>query len=1083
MIKKLQILSMTVILLLLSTTLRAQHVVSGKVTGDFGEELIGVTVLEEGTGNGTVTDLEGNYSLILTGESPVLIFSYAGFKRARREVGNQTSLDVVLEVDVEELEEVVVTALGFKEDRDKLGYASSQVKGGDVASSGEATLLNGLAGKASGVRISRSSGDPGAGSFIQIRGLSTINGNGQPLIVVDGIPISNDARGAGEQRSVVQQSRLNDLNPNDIESVQVLKGASAAALWGTQAVGGVIYITTKSGKYNRKLNVTVKSSYSLDQVNVRYPLQSKFGQGSGGNFNPNSTVSWGDKMADRSGEQDVYDETGAYFVANDGSIHYPIVSKNSRATYIDSNFDEVFQNGHYWENNVSLNGGSETGRFFISLSDMNQEGVIRNNSDYRRSTVRFNAEQSITPAVLFNANLNYSRTSSNRIMKGASASGIYLGLLRTPIDFDNADYYGDYYASPDAAPETYRHRSYRNPIGADANPGFNNPSWTINEQENQALVDRFLTSFKLTISPKSWLDLIARAGVDHYSEERQQFFTPGSARPEFDEGYFESELATNTIFNMDYIAKAAHDITPNFGGTVLVGFNFNHKKRVTDGSAISSFLQFTPVKEKLRDIDNATPENRTVTSTFGSERTAGVYSSLTLSAYQMLFLNGTIRAESASTFGNSANNTFLFPSVSVAWQFTKMAGLENSAVLSFGKLRMAYGEVGVQPARYNTSNVFVSPTYSDQFGGSLATALYGNGVFVPSVGRGNSQLKPERKKETEIGVDLRFLQNRLSFSTTYFYNRTEDVLLDFPIAESRGYSEIYDNGGELENKGVEIDLGYQLFDRKEFRWSIDLIYSRIRNKVLDLRGVESIDLGGTAQITGRAVEGQPLGVFWGGRYLRNEDGSLALSANGFPQLAPEDGIIGDPNPDWQGSLISSFSYKNFSLSVLLETYQGADIVAATKGMLVGYGLDETTGNEAVAPSNLLDINGNIVPLGTTFRGNIANFGAGAVALTEDYYRGIGDWFGGLHEQYVEDGSWTRIREVSLAYRFNSPRFQQATGLGSASLSLTGRNLLLWTNYRGNDPDTNLTGVSIARGIDYFNNPGTRSYIVTLTLDF
>lgn len=1056
--------------------------INGKVTDSEGEALIGVSILEEGTSNGTVTNIDGEYKLTLTQENAVLIYSYAGFKKVRKNVNGRTSLNVQMEMDIEELDQVVVTALGFKEDKDEIGYANSKIKTESVNRSGETTLLNGLAGKASGVRISRSSGDPGSGSFIQIRGLSTLNPKAQPLIVLDGVPISNDARGSGEQRSVVQQSRLNDINPNDIEDIQVLKGASAAALWGTQAIGGVIYITTKSGKYNQKLKVSIKSSYSLDEVNVRYPYQTKFGQGEGGNFVQDATVNWGDKLADRPGGEDEFDTSGEFFVGENGQTYYPIASKNSRETFIDSNFDDVIQQGSSWENSVSLSGGNEDGRFFFSMSDMDQQGIIRNNSDYRRSTVRFNAEQNFSEILQINASANYTRTSSNRIQKGASASGLYLGLLRTPIDFDNRGYIGDYYSSADAAPISFRHRSYRNSLGQDFNPGFNNPAWTINEQESKALTDRFITTIKATVSPTVWLDLIARAGVDHYSEERDEFFTPGSARPEFDEGYFGSEIATNTIFNSDLIAKATRNFGNNFNVNLLVGFNFNHKKRVTNSTAINNFSQFTRVSEVTRDIDNSTPDNQIIGSTFGSERTVGVYSSVKLAAYDMFFLEGTLRNEYASTFGNTAENSFLFPSTSLAWQFTKLDILNNSS-LNFGKLRISYGEVGVQPARYATSNLYVSPTYSDQFGGALNTALFGNGVFVPSVSVGNTQLRPERKKEFEIGTDLRFLQDRLSFSGTYFYNRTEDVLLNFPIAQSRGYRRILDNGAEIENKGIELDLGYQIIENEDFGWNLNVVYSRIRNKVLDLRGVQSIDLGGTAQISGRAVKGQPAGVFWGGRYRRNEDGSLALNANGFPQLDPEDGVIGDPNPDWQGSVISGFRYKNFNLNVLFETFQGGDITNATRGVMVGYGLDEETGNEVTAESNLLDINGDIIPVGTTFRGNVKDFGAGNVALTEDYYRTIGNWFGGLHEQYVVDGSWTRLRELSLGYTFNSDKFKQLTKLTSANITLTGRNLFIWTDYVGNDPDTNLTGVSIARGIDYFNNPGTKSYIATVNLNF
>lgn len=1073
--RKLHISVLAILSILFSQEIFAQ-VVRGTVTEQSGEPIVGVTVIEEGTSNGTTTDIDGNYR-IEASEGATLVFSFIGFETVKKRVTSSESIDVTLMVDTEELDEVVVSALGFKEDKDNLGYANTVIDKEAVTQAAEPTLLNSLSGKSSGVRISRNSGDPGAGAYIQIRGLSSITRDSQPLIVVDGVPISNQVRGNGAGR-VAQQSRMNDLNPNDIESITVLKGASAAALWGTQALGGVVMITTKNGKYGQKLKVTVKSTYSLDQINRRYPLQNTFGQGSDGVFDPRARDSWGDKISDRSGGADEFDTSGEYFLDQEGDIWYPVVSKNSRETYDESNFDQIFQNGHFWENNISMSAGNQNSTAFFSISDMNQEGIIRNNSDYRRTTVRFNGEHMLNDKLRVNANLNYSKTSSNRIRRGASSSGLYLGLLRNAPDFDISGYRGDYYASPDASPVANRHRSYREPLGADATPTYNNPLWTINEQENLAQVDRFINTFKVTYSPADWIDLIGRVGLDHYSEERQEFFTPGSAAGAYRTGLFSSEQASNFIFNMDYIAKASQTFG-DFGITGLVGFNFNHRRLSVDGIEISNFIQFTDVASPTRDIDNALPENRVIQSTFGSERTVGVYSSATLSAYDMLYITGTVRAESASTFGDQADNTFIFPSVSAAWQFNEVM---DADFLSFAKLRASYGEVGVQPARYNTTNVFVSPAYSDAYGGNLSLGLYGNGGFVPSTFRGNPSLLPERKKETEIGTDLRFFQDRLSVSATYFQNTTENVLLDFPIANSRGYDEIYSNGAEIQNNGVEMDLGYLILDKGDFQWQTNLIYTRIRNEVTDLAGVESLDLGGLSAVNARAVEGQPLGVLWGSRTLRDDAGNIVFDANGFPEQDELEGVIGDPNPDWQGSLSTSIRWKSLRLAALFETFQGADIFAGTKSVLYNLGRWKDSQIETTAGQNLLDYNGDVIPMGTTFRGVVRDFGAGPVALTEPWYSGDGGFFGGGNDElYIEDGSWTRLRELTLSYSLTGPWLKNM-GVGSAELTVTGRNLILWTEFEGNDPDTNLSGVSAARGIDYFNNPGTKSYVFTVTIN-
>ncbi|MEP4671195.1 MAG: TonB-dependent receptor, partial [Cyclobacteriaceae bacterium] len=476
-------------------------------------------------------------------------------------------------------------------------------------------------------------------------------------------------------------------------------------------------------------------------------------------------------------------------------------------------------------------------------------------------------------------------------------------------------------------------------------------------------------------------------------------------------------------------------------------------------------------------------ENREADSSFGSERTTATYTAANFSAFNQVFVNATLRAEWASTFGLSSDNAFLFPSTSVAWQFSKLPGLKSD-LFSFGKLRVSYAEVGVQPARYNTFPEYVTPNYSDQLGGSLNAGLYGLGGFVPSTNLGNPSLKPERKREIELGTDLRFFNDKLALSGTYYYNKTTDILLSFPIANSRGYNELYSNAAAMQNQGVELELNYNIF--KNTDWSIDmkLIYFQNKNKVTDLVGLESIELvTGLSGVNNRAVVGQQHGILWGPRTLRDNAGNIVFDENGFPVRDEVEGVIGDPNPDWQGSAVGSISYKNFGLSFLLETFQGADIFAGTKSVLVDYGRWGSTAKAVTSTQNLLTYGGAVIPAGTTFRGDIQNFGAGPVAVTQEWYNGPGAFFGsGNHELYVEDGSWTRLRELTLSYRLNAEWLKKG-GISSLDMSATGRNLFLWTEFEGNDPDTNVSGVSASRGIDYFNNPSTKSYVFSLTVTF
>ncbi|MEP4532094.1 MAG: SusC/RagA family TonB-linked outer membrane protein [Cyclobacteriaceae bacterium] len=1072
-------LAFSALFLLSCMVAMGQQIIKGTVVDEKNSPLPGVTVLEVGTTNGTVTDLDGKYTLNLSNPNATLSFSFIGFLKYTEEVGGKNVINATLEEDIKELGEVVVTALGFEERKDELGYATSTVSDEVIKGAKETSVLNSLSGKSTGVRISRNSSDAGAGAYIQIRGISSVERNSQPLIILDGVPISNDSRGNNSNFAV--QSRLNDINPNDIESMSVLKGASAAALWGTQALGGVIYITTKSGKLNQKMKVTYNSTYSIDKINVKYPIQSTFGQGTNGNYDNGSPYSWGDRISDRSGEADVLNTSGGFFIDQNGNTHYPIVTKNSREIYDESNFDQIFQTGHFFENNVSIQSGNETGSVYFSLGDFNQEGIIKN-GDYRRTTAALKTTNKLSKMVDLSTSFKYTKTNANSIRRSVSNNGLYLGFLRSPADFDISGYRGDYYPSSDAAAIPNRQRSYRNPIGASTNAGFNNPSWTIKEQENNSTVDRIIASMNLTVKPVDWIDLIARVGIDKFGQRGNEFYTPGAAAG-FVGGRLVKEYATNSVFNMDYIAKAKKAFNENFDADILVGFNYNHKERVVEGTTIQNFLIFTDIKDGILDVDNAIAENREADSSFGSERTTATYTAANFSAFNQVFVNATLRAEWASTFGLSSDNAFLFPSTSVAWQFSKLPGLKSD-LFSFGKLRVSYAEVGVQPARYNTFPEYVTPNYSDQLGGSLNAGLYGLGGFVPSTNLGNPSLKPERKREIELGTDLRFFNDKLALSGTYYYNKTTDILLSFPIANSRGYNELYSNAAAMQNQGVELELNYNIF--KNTDWSIDmkLIYFQNKNKVTDLVGLESIELvTGLSGVNNRAVVGQQHGILWGPRTLRDNAGNIVFDENGFPVRDEVEGVIGDPNPDWQGSAVGSISYKNFGLSFLLETFQGADIFAGTKSVLVDYGRWGSTAKAVTSTQNLLTYGGAVIPAGTTFRGDIQNFGAGPVAVTQEWYNGPGAFFGsGNHELYVEDGSWTRLRELTLSYRLNAEWLKKG-GISSLDMSATGRNLFLWTEFEGNDPDTNVSGVSASRGIDYFNNPSTKSYVFSLTVTF
>ncbi len=428
-----------------SILMAQERTITGVVSDDK-EPLIGASILIKGTDSGTITDFDGSYSLKVPDDNAVLVFSYTGYAEQEITVGTRSTIDVTLAEGLQ-LDEVVVTALGIPVKKDELGSTYSSINADAAKQSGETGVINSLAGKASGVKISRSNGDPGAGSSIQIRGANTIGGNTQPLIVVDGIPFSNEnANGIGNTSvaGVSQQSRLNDINPDDIKSMNILKGASAAAVWGAQAANGVIVITTKKGRNQDKIDVSYGATVSIDEISEKHPLQSTFGQGSGGNWRENNSRSWGDKIADRAGGEDELDTEGSYFEAADGTLHYPIETKNSQDTYVDKNFDQVFRTGSSVNHTLSISGGGDKGTFYFSMANLDNKGIVKQ-SFYDKLNLGFNTTYKFNDKLSVRGKVNYIKSKANRVQQSSNVNGLYLGLLRGAPDVDIEDYIVTYH--------------------------------------------------------------------------------------------------------------------------------------------------------------------------------------------------------------------------------------------------------------------------------------------------------------------------------------------------------------------------------------------------------------------------------------------------------------------------------------------------------------------------------------------------------------------------------------------------------------------------------------------------------------
>ena len=1067
-------------------TFAQDRTITGTVSDETGP-LPGVSVLIEGTTSGTETDFDGNYA-IEAKSGDVLRYSFVGMTTVTKTVGADSSISVTMVSEANTLDEVVLTAFGLEVKKDDDLSSSTAVQADMITRSGESGLIQGLAGKTSGLKITRNTGDPGAGAYIQIRGQNTITGSSSPLIVVDGVPVSNTSVGSGTA-GVAQQSRLNDFNPEDIAKVTVLKGAAAAAVWGTGAANGAIIIQTKKG-VKGKMTVDFTSSVAYDKINVEFDKQDTFGQGypnwwlgidsdwssDNGRYVPNTGFSWGDRIGARSGAPDGVVVGNQRFESTRGNTIYPFaanddgtVAKNDTNVYNETNRNQVFGDGTTYNLGASISYATETSNTFFSVANWDQQGIIKGRSSYNRSNLRLNHSAQLTDKFGFRIASSYAFIRSDRIQQGSNLQGLYLGYLRTAPDFDNRDYKGTYFNSNNV-PTANSHRGYRRYLG-DSNPVYNNPGWTINEQDNPNVVNRFTIAPELTYDFADNIKLTARYGLDYYTDHRETFFPVNSAAGAGIGSYQQDDISEKTE-NWNFFLQGNHDISDNFSFDWILGTMFDQNEYQFLSGYTEGFTN--PDVGDLRIFGNADAENEFPSNFKSITKKHGVYAVANFSLFNQLLVGLSGRYERPSTL---ETNVF-YPSASLGWKFSENF---ESDFLSFGKLRASYGEVGIEPGAYLSSTVYGPGGVGSSWGDALGAAAYGN-PFTRGVTLGNPDLKEERVKEIEIGADFRFFRNKLSLGITYYDRVTEDAILFLDVAPTTGFSSTPTNAAEITNQGLELDLNWNVMRKGDFSWDINGFWSQNKNVVTDLAGVQSVFLAGFTGTSSRVVEGEPMATLWGTGFLRDDNGELDLRSDGFPQISPEEGVLGDPNPDWIGGLGTTLNWKGISLSAQFETSQGNDHWTGTSGVLNYFGIGMETVNESVAPQDLPTYDGRTITAGTTFRGNIEDFGGGPVALDSEWYTSDGGGFGNQSETFVKDASWTRLRELTLGYSFPE-KILGNTGLTHFDILLTGRNLILWTEIEGFDPDINLTGPSKGRGLDYFTNPATQSFIMTLKFGF
>jgi len=1043
--------------------------ISGKVTSEAGTPLASVSVFIEGMNVGTITRDDGAYRIVVpaaraTGQQATLTARLIGYKSESAPItlsGNVTH-DFVLAANPLRLGEVVVTGAGTETTREKLGNVINTVDSALIRKSNEPNVVNAIAGKAPNVDITSQSGEPGASAYIRIRGIRSLSGNAQPLFIVDGVPIDNSTIATGDATaSTVAPNRASDLDPNDIESIDILKGPAAAAIYGARADNGVIMITTKSGK-SGPTRYSLRSSYSFDDVNRSIPLQRKFGQ--------TSTCSAEDCRA--------------------SSTSYGPELAPGTPTY--DHFGELFHTGHAMTTDLSVSGGNDRTTFYMSAGYLDQNGtIIGPNNWYKKSNARLKGSHRIVDRLTVSGNVAYIDANGAFTQKGSNTSGILLGGLRTAPDFNNFPYLD---------PVTGMHRSYRFPHPSTASVtdtrAYDNPVFVIYEGKNDGETNRAMGNVNLDYQTADWLDFKYTLGADYYTDYRLEALPLTSSS--FPTGTVRRADIINYQIDHNLTATATHTFSPNFSGSLTLGQNLNarrHREVFADGFDLIAPHPFS--------LDN-TVSWQTSESKY-TIHTESYFGQATADLFNQLFLTAALRNDGFSTFGESSPRAW-YPKLSAAWTLSNALGItEGEGILSFAKLRAAYGETGKAPGVYATLTTYGSSGFGNGWGDFLNATQGGFGGLYSPAAPGNDNIKPERQKEFEVGADFGFFDQKADFGITRYQNTSSDVILRVPRPPTSGYSSALLNGAKLRNTGWEATLNYRPITTQDVSWDIGLQWGKNHNEVLSLNGAQFFDGGSVSGGTFSGSYGAASVGFGFG--LRGYDfarcgittavdisagcagapkGALYIDANGYPILDPEDRPIANAEADWTGSIRTNFRFKKWQFSALVDHKQGGDVWNGTRGALRNFGTSKDT-----------EVRGQTFTFGTDYMpGPVAGPGAGTPVVIGDQWfatendkdgtydgGGLGNGFGPIASQFIEDGTYTKIREISVAYTFDQPWVASALRLSSIDLRVAGRNLHTWTDYTGIDPEASLGGAeTLLQGIDYFNNPQTRSIVISVGLN-
>ncbi|HYK82150.1 MAG TPA: SusC/RagA family TonB-linked outer membrane protein [Gemmatimonadales bacterium] len=1061
--------------------------ITGTVKSDAGQPLGQVEVAMPSMALAALTKDDGRYTIVVpgvraTGQAVALVARRLGYKAQTVQItlgpGAQTH-DFTLVANPLQLGEVVVTGAGTATQAEKLGNVRNQVDSSLIQRSDEVNFVEALAGKAPNVEVVSAAGDPGASSFIRIRGANTINGSGQPLIVVDGTPIDNSTIITGglinnngsntASGGAIAPNRGIDLNPNDIANVEILKGASAAAIYGARAGQGVVLITTKSGQAG-PTRTTFRSEMLVNNATQGPALQTIYGQGTLGAA-PSGTT----------GEPPVCLVRGCRLTSGSWGPLLPA------GTPVYDHFNELFTTGFVSDNNLTVSGGDERTLFYISGEYLYDRGDMHGpNNHFQRSTVRMKASQKLLSNLTLSGNFSYADTRGAYIERGSNTSGLLLGALRTPPEFNNWNY---------SDPATGLQRSYRYPFpdfgSATVSRGYDNPIFVLNGDDATGRVGRVYGNVDVSYLAISWLRLEEVLGVDYSNDERLEGLAQSSSTAPL--GVVTEGDYKHLQIDHNLTATASYTVSPTFAGTVTLGQGLNsrtHRQVEVTGNNLIAPNPFNLANTVFQNPPNDSSSFIHTESFFGQA---------TADLYNQLYLTAAVRNDGSSTFGASTRRHW-FPKASAAWEFTKAVnGGEGLGVLNYGKARVAYGQTGTEPGVYQTINAFSTAAIPDAGWGSAITPTQsGRGGIVSGFTKGQASLGPERTKEVEGGVDLAFVKGeRVDAHYTYYHETSSDVIFQVPLAPSAGFGQQAQNAATIRNVGHEVSVNLRPVQTPEMNWSVGLQWAKNTNTVTNLVGVTFVPLpfSGFTDPQGEAQVGYPLGELRGTDFERcgrgiidptygNIDalcgsapkGAVFLGSNGYPLLDANFEPIADPTPKWTGSVQSSLQYHKWTVSGLLDVKYGGQMWNGTKGALTFFGTHASTLVRDVTRTFGKDYYTQF-----TFAGP----GVGVPVLIDQanwYQGGLGSGFTGPSSQFVEDAGYVKLREIAVAYTFDQPWVHTTFGFDAIDVRVSGRNLKTWTNYTGIDPETNLFGADVAQqGFDYFGTPQTRSFTFSITL--